>query len=181
MLSARGGDVASIDVIIPAKNTGIAPGPILTDFKEVGVPTKINQGTVWITKDTTPVKKGETISTKLAALLGKLDIKPVEAGISLGAALAEGVHYSQEDLVVDVERYRNEFGQAHQQALSLSLEAAYVTTDNTEQILAMAAQLSRALSVETGFMTNETKKQLLQKGHSQAQGLIGKAKDYKPV
>ena len=83
MLPARGGDIASIDVVVPAKNTGVAPGPMLTDFKEAKIPTKIDQGTIWITKDTIPVKKGEPIPEKLAALLGKLDIKPVEAGISL--------------------------------------------------------------------------------------------------
>ena len=66
MMYARGGDIASIDVMIPAKNTGIAPGPMLTEFKEAGVPTKIDQGTIWITKDTTPVKKGGAVSEKLA-------------------------------------------------------------------------------------------------------------------
>ena len=77
--TARGGDIASIDVIVPPKNTGIAPGPMLTEFKENKIPTKIDQGTIWILKETTPVKKGEVISTKLAALLGKLDIKPIES------------------------------------------------------------------------------------------------------
>jgi len=103
LLLARAGDIASKDIVIPAKNTGVAPGPILTDFKEAGVPTKIDQGTIWITKDTTPVEKGGIISPKLATLLGKLDIKAVEAGISLGAALEKGIHYSKEDLVIDVE------------------------------------------------------------------------------
>ena len=181
MLAARGGDVASIDVVIPAKNTGIAPGPILTDFKEAGVPTKIDQGTIWILKDTTPVKKGETISPKLATLLGKLDIKPVEAGIALGAALAEGIHYSKEDLVIDVEKIRNEFAKAHQEAISLSIEAAYITKDNIGQILAKAAQSARSVSVEAGYLTDENKEQMLQKAHSQAQGLASKAKDYKPA
>jgi large subunit ribosomal protein L10 len=77
MLAARGGDIASIDVVVPPKNTGIAPGPMLTEFKENKIPTKIDQGTIWILKETTPIKKGEIISTKLAALLGKLDIKPI--------------------------------------------------------------------------------------------------------
>ena len=27
MMAARGGDLASVDVVVPAKNTGIAPGP----------------------------------------------------------------------------------------------------------------------------------------------------------
>jgi len=83
LLTARGGDIASIDVVVPPKNTGIAPGPMLTEFKENKIPTKIDQGTIWILKETTPVKKGEPISAKLAALLGKLDIKPIEAKIIL--------------------------------------------------------------------------------------------------
>ena len=41
-LTARGGDIASMDVIVPPKNTGIAPGPMLTEFKENKIPTKIN-------------------------------------------------------------------------------------------------------------------------------------------
>ena len=68
MMAARGGDIASIDIVVAAKNTGIAPGPMLTEFKEAGIPTKIDQGTIWIAKDTTPVKKGEAINEKLAAI-----------------------------------------------------------------------------------------------------------------
>ena len=181
MMAARGGDIASIDVVVPAKNTGVAPGPMLTDFKEAKIPTKIDQGTIWITKDTTPVKKGEAIPEKLAALLGKLDIKPVEAGISLSAALEEGLQYAKDDLIVDVEKVRDEIAQSFQEALSLSIEAAYVTKENVEQILAKAAQSARSVSVESGFMTDETKEQILQKAHSHAQGLAGKAKDYTPA
>lgn len=180
LLLARAGDIASKDIVIPAKNTGVAPGPILTDFKEAGVPTKIDQGTIWITKDTTPVEKGGVISSKLATLLGKLDIKAVEAGISLGAALEKGIHYSKEDLAIDVEKFRNELIQAHHEAMALSIEAVYVTKDNVEQILAKAAHASRSVSVEAGYLTEETKEQILQKGHSQATSLSGKAKDYKP-
>ena len=61
MLFARGGDTASMDIVIPPKNTGIAPGPMLTDFKENNIPTKIDQGTIWIMRETVPVKKGESI------------------------------------------------------------------------------------------------------------------------
>ncbi|HXV67028.1 MAG TPA: 50S ribosomal protein L10 [Nitrosopumilaceae archaeon] len=181
MLLGRAGDIASKDIVIPAKNTGVAPGPILTDFKEAGIPTKIDQGTIWITKDTTPVEKGGVIGAKLAILLGKLDIKAVEAGISLGAALEKGIHYTKENLVIDVEKFRNELIQAHQQAISLSIEAAYITKDNIELILAKAARAANAVSVESGFITPETKEQILQKGHAQASSLAGKAKDYTPA
>ena len=178
MMAARGGDIASVDIVVPAKNTGIAPGPMLTEFKEAGIPTKIDQGTIWIQKDTTPVKKGEAINEKLAALLGKLDIKPVEAGISLYTALEEGLKYSAEEMVVDVAKIRNAFTQFHQEAISLSIEAAYVTAENINRILSKAAQSARSVSVESGFMTDETKEQILQKAHSQAKSVSTKAKGY---
>lgn len=181
MMAARGGDIASIDVVVPAKNTGIAPGPMLTEFKEAGIPTKIDQGTIWISKDTTPVKKGDAINEKLASILGKLDIKPVEAGISLYTALEEGLKYAQDEMVIDIEKIRNEFSQAHQEAVSLSIEAAYITSDNISQILSKAAQYARSLSVESGFMTDETKEQILQKADAQARSVAGQAKGYTPA
>jgi len=178
LLVARGGDTASIDVVVPPKNTGIAPGPMLTEFKENKIPTKIAQGTIWILKETTPVKKGEVISTKLAALLGKLDIKPIEARIVLNSALSESILFSEEDLVVDVDAFRDKIAQANQNALALSTEIAYVTEDNIAQILAKASQAGISLSVEAAYVTDETKEQILQKAHSQAKGVASKAKDY---
>ncbi len=181
MMYARGGDVASIDVMVPAKNTGIAPGPMLTEFKEAGVPTKIDQGTIWITKDTTPVKKGGIVSEKLATLLQKLDIKTIEAGILLEAALEEGIQYKKDELIIDLAKYRELFAKAHQEALSLSLEAAYITQDNIKQILAKAAHGSRSVAIESGYVTDETKEPILQKANAQAQSVASKAKGYTPA
>ena len=174
MLAARGGDIASVDVVVPPKNTGIAPGPMLTEFKENKIPTKIDQGTIWILKETTPVKKGEVVSTRLAALLGKLDIKPIEAGIVLNSALSESVLFTEEELVVDVEKFREKLIQAAQEAKSLSIEIAYITPDNAEQLISKAAQSARSLSIESGFLTDETKEQILQKAHGQAQNISSK-------
>jgi large subunit ribosomal protein L10 len=181
MMAARGGDVASVDVVVPAKNTGIAPGPMLTEFKEAGIPTKIDQGTIWIAKDSTPVEAGGIINEKLAALLGKLDIKPVEAGISLYSALEDGLKYSETEMIIDVEKIRNEFVQAHQEAISLSIEASYITADNILQILSKASQSARSVSIESGFMTDETKEQILQKADAQARSIAEQSKDYTPA
>lgn len=180
MLPARGGDIASIDVVIKAGNTGITPGPILTDFKEAGIATKIDQGTIWITKDSIPAKKGGVISAKLATLLSKLDVKPVEAGIWLDSAIAEGILYAKDEMVIDVEKYRNAFAQAYQEAMSLSTEIGYVTKENIMPILAKAAYGARSVAIEAGYLTDETKEQVLQRAHSQARALATKAKNYTP-
>lgn len=178
MMAARGGDKASIDVVIKAGNTGITPGPILTDFKESGVSTKIDQGTIWITKDSVAAKKGDTITTKLATLLSKLDVKPVEAGIVLNSALEDKIVYNQEELTVDLEKYRSAFAQAHQEALSLSIEIGYVTKENVNIILSRAAQQARSLAIESGFLTEDTKESTIQRAHGQAKALSGKLKNY---
>ena len=181
MLAARGGDVASIDVVVPPKNTGIAPGPMLTEFKDNKIPTKIDQGTIWILKETTPIKKGEIISTKLAALLGKLDIKPIEAGIVLNSALSEGVLFTENELVVDVDLFRKQISEAHQNAVSLSIEAAYITNENIEQILAKASQSARSVSLEIGYMTDDNKEQIIQKADGHAKSVVSKTKGYTPT
>ena len=181
MLAARGGDVASMDVVVPPKNTGIAPGPMLTEFKDNKIPTKIDQGTIWILKETTPIKKGEIISTKLAALLGKLDIKPIEAGIVLNSALSEGVLFTENELVVDVDLFRKQISEAHQNAVSLSIEAAYITNENIEQILAKASQSARSVSLEIGYMTDDNKEQVIQKADGHAKSVVSKTKGYTPT
>ena len=180
MMAARGGDKASIDVVIKAGNTGITPGPILTDFKESGVSTKIDQGTIWITKDSVAAKKGDIITTKLATLLSKLDVKPVEAGIVLNSALEDRVVYNQDELTVDVEKYRTAFAQAYQEALALSIEIGYVTKENVNIILSRAAQQARSLAIESGFLTDDTKESTIQRAHGQAKSLSGKLKNYSP-
>ncbi len=180
MMAARGGDKASIDVVIKAGNTGITPGPILTDFKEAGVSTKIDQGTVWITKDSIAAKKGDIISGKLATLLSKLDVKAVEAGIVLNSALEDKVVYNQDELTVDVEQYRTAFAQAHQEAMSLAIEIGYITKENINIILGKAAQQARSLAIESGFLTEDTKEATIQRADGQARALASKAKGYTP-
>ena len=175
MLAARGGDIASVDVEVAARNTGIAPGPMLTEFKEAGIPTRIDQGTIWIAKDTVPVRKGEVIGEKLASMLGKLDIKPIEASITLDTALEGGFKYGRDELVIDIEEVAGSLAAAHQEAVSLSVEAGYATAENIVQILAKASSSARSLSVESGYVTDETRNEVLAAAHSRAMALAEKA------
>ena len=178
MMAARGGDVASVDIVVPAKNTGIAPGPMLTEFKEAGIPTKIDQGTIWIAKDSTPVLKGEAVNEKLAIILGKLDIKPVEAGIVLYCALEDGVKYAESEMVVDIDKIRESIILAHQESVTLSVEAGYVTDDNVLQIIGKAAQSAVSVAVEAGYMTEQTREQVLQRAHAHAKAVADRAENY---
>ncbi|MEM1972487.1 MAG: 50S ribosomal protein L10, partial [Nitrososphaerota archaeon] len=53
----RPNEVAEIDVVIPPINTGLQPGPILSEFGKMKIPTRIEGGTIWIARETTVAKK----------------------------------------------------------------------------------------------------------------------------
>src|SRR5208283_3646425 len=49
---AKGGDIASSEIMVPAGNTGLQPGPVISEFNEAKVQTRIESGSIFIAKDT---------------------------------------------------------------------------------------------------------------------------------
>ena len=176
-LPAKGGDVATKEIVVPGGNTGIAPGPVLSEFKVANVPTKIDQGTIWVNKDTVVAKPGDVISMALASLLSKLNVKPIEAGIAVNFAIAEGLLFKEQDLRINLEEYRDELVRSFQQALTLATEAGYMTPETVKPLLVKAQQHARSLASEAGYLTPETADIVLPRAQAKAQALAGKAKE----
>ncbi len=170
-LAAKGGDIAPNDLVIPAGNTGINPGPVLSEFKESKVPTKIDQGTIWVSKDTVVAKTGDSISQKLAALLSKLDIKPIEAGIAVNYAIAEGLEFKEKDLKIILQDYIQEIVKSYQEALTLSVEAVYFNKESLPLILLKAKQHAISLATESGYLSPDTTELVIAKANSIADNL----------
>lgn len=162
--TAKSGDTAAMDVVIPTGNTGQPPGPIISQLNAVGLPTRIESGSVWVSKDTLVVRKGEPISERLASVLSKLGIKAVEAGLSMRAMLDEGIMIDGKQLKIDVEGTRNSLEQSHGEAFALSLNIAYPTTENIAMLLQIAHQKAFALSLNAAVPTKETIADLVRKG-----------------
>jgi large subunit ribosomal protein L10 len=165
--TAKSGDVAAFDVVIPAGNTGQPPGPIISQLNAVGLPTRIESGSVFVSKDTLVVRKGEAISERLAAVLSKLGIKAVEAGLSMRAVFDEGLIIIGDQLKLDVEGTRKSFEQSHGEAFALSLSIAYPTSENIVMLLQTARQKAIALSLNAALPTKETIADLLRKAHTE--------------
>jgi large subunit ribosomal protein L10 len=176
-LAAKGGDIASKEIVVPAGNTGIVPGPVLSEFKVANVPTKIDQGTIWVAKDTVVATPGTVISVPLASLLSKLNVKPIEAGIAVNFAVAEGLLFKEQDLRVDLEEYRADLIRSFQEALSLATEVGYVTPETVKPMLVKAQQQARSVAAEAGYVTPETADFVLPRANSKAQAVASKAKE----
>jgi large subunit ribosomal protein L10 len=165
--TAKSGDIAAMDVVIPAGNTGQPPGPIISQLNAVGLPTRIESGSVWVSKDTLVVRKGEIINERLAAVLSKLGIKAVEAGLSMRAVYDEGMMITGDQLKIDVEGTRQSVEQSHGAAFALSLAIAYPTAENIQALLQTAHQKAFALSLSAAVPTKENIADLLRKAHTQ--------------
>jgi large subunit ribosomal protein L10 len=165
--TAKSGDIAAMDVVIPAGNTGQPPGPIISQLNAVGLPTRIESGSVWVSKDTLVVRKGERISARLAAVLSKLGIKAVEASLSMRAVLDEGLIIDGEQLKINVKGMRQNFEQSYGEAFALSLSIAYPTTENVVMLLQIAHQKAFALSLNAAVPTKETIADLVKKAHTE--------------
>lgn len=176
-LPAKGGDIATKEIFVPSGNTGITPGPVLSEFKTANVPTKIDQGTIWVSKDTLVAKPGDVISTPLASLLSKLNVKPIEAGISVNFAIAEGLQFKEQDLKLDLEGYKEELARSFAQALALATEAGYMTPETVTPLLVKAHQEAMSLAAEAGYVTSETAGFVLPRAQMQAQSIANKAKE----
>jgi len=176
-LPAKGGDIASKEIVVPAGNTGIAPGPVLSEFKVANVPTKIDGGTIWVSKDTVVAKPGAVISMPLASLLSKLNVKPIEAGIAINFAIAEGLMFKEQDLRINLDEYREELVRSFQQALTLATEAGYMTAETVKPLLVKAHQQARSLAAEAGYVSTGTADFVLPRAQAKAQAVAEKAKE----
>ena len=176
-LPAKGGDIATKEIFIPSGNTGITPGPVLSEFKTANVPTRIDQGTIWVSKDTLVAKPGDVISVPLASLLSKLNVKPVEAGISVNFAIAEGLRFQEQDLNLDLDEYKEDLARSFAQALALATEAGYMTSETVTPLLVKAHQHAISLASEAGYVTPETAEFVLPRAQMQAQAIANKAKE----
>jgi large subunit ribosomal protein L10 len=171
---AKAGDVASQDIIIPAGNTGLSPGPIISQFSSVGIKTKIESGSVKVNKDTVVAKEGEIISENLAVILSKLGIKSVEMGLSLNVIYNNGIIISKDKLAIDINEFKKKLVKAYTQTYDLSLKLRYPTQQNIIMLLKLSFINIYNLSINTNIISNETIKDLIVKAHSEAFKLYSK-------
>jgi large subunit ribosomal protein L10 len=175
-LPARAGDKAPDDIIVPAGNTSLPAGPVLSEFREAGIQTKIEGGSIWVNRDSVAVKKGAEITPKLASLLSKLNIKPIRAGLTIALAYESGLIYAGEVVAIDLEKYRASLMEAYSSSRGLAIVIGYVTKETAPDILARAYREAMSLQVEAGLVDKETAPMILGRAEAEAASLTAAAK-----
>lgn len=137
-LAAKPGQVAPEDVNVQAGETGIQPGQTVTDLKSAGVDVQIQKGKVVIAKDKVLVKKGDTISSKVAKALHTLDILPFNAVIEPTVLFADNMLFSRAVLGINKESTTNGIAMCFRNALGLCFEANIINAYTIEKFITKA-------------------------------------------
>ncbi|MFH1240022.1 MAG: 50S ribosomal protein L10 [Candidatus Diapherotrites archaeon] len=169
--SAKSGMVAPADIVVPAGDTGLPPGPALSDLKAAGLKTKIEGSTIAVAEDKVVTKKGDIISKAVANCLIKLDIKPIKVGLNIVAVLENGEIYRSEVLNIDADEVFANFSRAYTAAFNLAYNANYLTKDTIVFVIQKSFREAKAVALEANIFTQETVEELFGKASLQADSL----------
>ncbi|MBI2134834.1 50S ribosomal protein L10 [Candidatus Woesearchaeota archaeon] len=172
---AKAGQTAPNDIIIPKGPTPFAPGPVISEFSSIGLKVGVESGKVAVKEDSVVAKKGEKITGKVADVLTRLGIKPMEVGLSMMVAYENGVIYQKEILDVDEQQYISSVNLAALQGFNLAFNITYVTKDNAKLLIGKAFTDAKALGLSQNIIDKEIINELLAKAERSMLSLKGTA------
>lgn len=172
-MAAKPGETSPEDIVIPKGPTSFKPGPIVGELQQAGIPAVIEGGKVKVRESRTVVKAGDTISKKMADVLAKLDIKPMDVGLRLQVAFFEGSLFTPDMLSIDESVYYDRIVLAAQQAFNLAVNAVYPTPVTIGPILAKAVTEARNLGVEACIYEPALMDAIIARAYRQSSALKG--------
>lgn len=165
---AKAGDIATSDIVVPAGNTGFSPGPVISLFNKLKIPVRIQEGSIWVTSDTTVAKKGDSISAELADLLSKLGLKPIEVSLPIKAIFLDSKVVEPGEIEVDPEVYSRQIAEAHSCAFNLALNACIPVSEVMPMLLTKAYTEARSLAVTVALPISDLIANVLARANSEA-------------
>jgi large subunit ribosomal protein L10 len=175
----KAGTVSPKDIVVEKGPTSFPPGPIVGELTGAGIAAGIEGGKVVIRQTKIVAKKGDVVDAKLASILSRLQIHPMELGLDLRAVYQNGTIYESKILSVDETVYKNNLTLAVQHAFNLSVNSAYPAKATIRTLLTKAASQSRNLAINAEIIMPEIIDVLLGKANAQMMSIakLANAKD----
>lgn len=144
---AKAGQTAPRDIVVNKGATSFAPGPIIGELALAGIKSGVEGGKVAIKEDTVVVKSGEKIKQKVAEILTRLGVQPMEVGLDLVAVYENGLIYTRDVLSVDEAEYKNRLTNASRWAFNLANYVSYPTKETIRLLIGKAHNDAKAIGV----------------------------------
>lgn len=151
---AKAGQTAPRDIVVNKGATPFAPGPIIGELSLAGIKSGVEGGKVAIKEDTVVVKAGEKIKPKVAEILTRLGIQPMEVGLDLVAVFENGLVYTKDILSIDESEYKKRLTNASTWALNLAFNSGYLTKETIILLLGRAYKDAKLLGIAQHISDN---------------------------
>ena len=164
---AKAGQTAPRDITVNKGQTSFAPGPIIGELALAGIKSGVEAGKVSIKEDSVVVKAGEKIKPKVAEILTRLGIQPMEVGLDLVAVYENGLIYGRDVLSINENDYKNRLMNASRWAFNLASYASYPTKETIRLLIGNAYNDAKALGIAQNIFDKEIIDILLGKAEQQ--------------
>lgn len=169
--AAKIGELSPFDIIIPAGDTDIPPGPALTELKSAGLNVQIKGGKIAISKESVLAKEGERLTEMKVKALQKLAILPFDVGVKLIGAYDGEYIYPFSMLEIDEVIIGAEIRAAASDAFNLSVNGNYPTEENITLLLKNAVGQAFNFCVNGNVYSSMGLEQLLSSAYRQGMAL----------
>jgi len=168
---AKPNDIAQEDIVIHAGPTNLLAGPAIGELQRVKIPAMIKEGKIHVREDTFVAKKGEVISSLLANVLKKLDIKSMTIGINLLSVWEDGAIFDQTILDVNEQEYINDIRSSYLHALNLSVNVGYINKESIKLLIQKAYYECKNLGINAKILDSKIIDELIKGAEAQAETL----------
>ncbi len=168
---AKPGQTAPYDIVIPAGPTSFTPGPIISELASVGIKAGVEGGKIAVKVASTVVREGEKIKPKVAEVLAKFNIQPMEIGLNLVSAYEKGIMYDRKVLSVSPETYIKELTLAAMESRAVALHIGFPAAETILLLITKSAREARHIAKEFGIMVPELAEELVGKAGLEAKAI----------
>ncbi|MDD5023191.1 MAG: 50S ribosomal protein L10 [Candidatus ainarchaeum sp.] len=160
-MAAKAGQIAPYEIVVPAGDTDLPPGPALSELKAAGVAVQIKAGKIAVNKDSVIAKEGEEITMKKSKALQMLGIMPFEKYMNILVAYDGEFVYESALLSIDENYAKNGISFALNQGMNVSLNSNYPTSITAETLITNAFMQGKNLALNGMLYSEGSVEQLL--------------------
>ncbi|MDD5191520.1 MAG: 50S ribosomal protein L10 [Candidatus Nanoarchaeia archaeon] len=143
---ARAGQIANAEIEVKAGPTSLAPGPAISELGALGIQISVEDGKINIRQPRVIVRNGEKITTAVASLLQKLDIKPFTIGLEPVAVYDVKDEKIYTNIKIDSEETTNNLKIAAGKSLGFAQKIVYYCRETIGYLLAKANNQGSSLN-----------------------------------
>jgi large subunit ribosomal protein L10 len=164
---AKPGSKSPRDIVIPAGETDLPPGPVVGELQRVGIKARIQAGKVVVLEEHHILKIGDVITKETSDVIAKFGIMPLELGLKLRAAFEGGTIFSGSVLDVDDKVVIAQLIESRASAFNLAVNTCYPARETISILLLKSEASAMNLALNSSMLVGPVMPVILARARAQ--------------